>query len=568
MRIAARVALVCTVVLLVLSGSAGGGRSPVDEPASAQPEPPPAQDRLGGADLRPADRPDIVLVLMDDVSVELVRTMRQAAEMAREGASYEHSYVVDSLCCVSRASLLTGQYPHQTGVRTNTANTPNLVGPLGGFEAFATYGNEERSVNVRLQDAGYTTGYIGKFLNQYDGWPDEVPPGWSDWQAVHASAYDGWGFDITESTDGGEAFSTYVPTPPEWTSPEEKDAAYVGTVIADRALAFIREHRDDEAPYFLTVAPYAAHSRVGPEGAYPDEPVFPPAFRDRASEGRPGNCGTVPCSALGLADLPGYADDQSDNAPRWADGRRAPQWRPAETVLTPRGAVATLRRRAQMVQSIDRMLRDIRRAVGRDTYVVLTSDNGFHIGQHRLERGKGTPFTSDVRVPLLVTGPGVGAGVRREVVSNLDLAPTVEELAGLRPARFRSGVSLVPTLRDRDLERRRFTFFEHTWARSLGTDPDAFYAGGTMDLIPSYVAVRSRDALLVRFDLDPSWDGVEHAYELYDYGAVGWERTNAYADPRRRATLALLTRKLAAFDRCATVTGDTPVPPRCRRLTR
>jgi hypothetical protein len=82
---------------------------------------------------RPA-RPSFVVVLMDDFSLDLLPTMRQAQVMAREGASYEHAYVVDSLCCVSRTSLLTGQYPHQTGVRTNTANTPNPVGPLGGFE--------------------------------------------------------------------------------------------------------------------------------------------------------------------------------------------------------------------------------------------------------------------------------------------------------------------------------------------------------------------------------------------------------------------------------------------------
>ena len=131
---------------------------------------------------RPA-RPSFVVVLMDDFSLDLLPTMRQAQVMAREGASYEHAYVVDSLCCVSRSSLLTGQYPHQTGVRTNTANTPNPVGPLGGFEAFEAYGNPQRSVNVQLQSAGWTTGLIGKFLNEYylgEGVElPPVPPGWS-----------------------------------------------------------------------------------------------------------------------------------------------------------------------------------------------------------------------------------------------------------------------------------------------------------------------------------------------------------------------------------------------------
>ena len=76
---------------------------------------------------------------------------------------------------------------------------------------------------------------------------------------------------------------------------------------------------------------------------------------------------------------------------------------------------------------------------------MLTSDNGFHLGQNGLGRGKGTPYDTDVRVPLLVTGPGVVPGTRQEVTSNIDLAPTFEELAGLAPAPYRSGLSLVPT---------------------------------------------------------------------------------------------------------------------------
>ena len=126
----------------------------------------------------------------------------------------------------------------------------------------------------------------------------------------------------------------------------------------------------------------------------------------------------------------------------------------------------------------------------------------------------------------------------------------------------------MPTLADPSVERRRFTFFEHTWAKSLGPDPDAGYSGGTIDAIPSYVAVRSRRALLVRFDLDPTWEGVDHAYELYDYGAVGWERRNAYADPGQRDRVARLTALLDRFTACQSVTLDRAVPRSCRHLTR
>ncbi|HEX6151721.1 sulfatase-like hydrolase/transferase [Nocardioides sp.] len=519
------------------------------------------------------ERPSFVVVLMDDFSLDLLPAMRQAQVMARAGASYEHAYVVDSLCCVSRSSLFTGQYPHQTGVRTNTANTPNLVGPLGGFEAFEAYGNPQRSVNVQLQQAGWTTGLIGKFLNEYylgDGVElPPVPPGWSSWQPVFPDAYDGWDFHTMRTDADGDAVVEHVAAPPAEATRVEKDAAYAGTVIADRAVEFVRQNERRDSPYFLMVTPFGPHSRVRPEGHYPGDPGFPPAFADRPGPRTAGNCGPVACGDLDASTLPGFADDQTDNAPVRADGSLAAQWRPA-TVASPDPDVATstLRQRAQMVQSIDRMVARIRAAVGPDTFVVLTSDNGFHLGRYGLGQGKGSPFEADVRVPLIITGPGVVPGARAEVVSNLDLAPTLERLAGLAPPAYRAGTSLVPTFDDPGRSRRDHTFFEHTWSKSLGPDPDASFAGGSIDSIPSYVAVRSRRALLVRFDLDPTWEGVDHAYELYDYGSVGWERRNAYGDPRQQSRVARLTELLDRFTACQEITLDQPVPRRCRELTR
>ena len=160
-------AAVAAAVVVVLATGCGTRTAPSADPP-ADPPRPDHQARHPGQRLVPDRTPSIVLVLMDDATTDLVQTMPQARAMARDGASWEHSYVVDSLCCVSRSSLLTGQYPHQTGVLTNTANTPNPVGPLGGWEAFEAHGNAERAVNVRLQRAGWTTGYVGKFLNQYE----------------------------------------------------------------------------------------------------------------------------------------------------------------------------------------------------------------------------------------------------------------------------------------------------------------------------------------------------------------------------------------------------------------
>ncbi len=542
------------VVFAVAAGlEAGGTQTSFAPPVSAEERP-----RL----------PSIVLVVADDLSTDLVRAMGEVRRMSRRGATYRHSYVVDSVCCPSRASLLTGQYPHQTGVLSNEPRlsyVPRRVGPVGGWPAFRAYGNARRSVNVRLRRAGYTTGFIGKYLNEYERAvrASTVPRGWSTWDAVLASAYNGWDFQIARSRRG--MFSVRdVDAPPAGASAARKDAAYAGEVISDQAVAFIRRHRDAPAPYLLVVSTYAPHGRPTDAAHYPGDPIFPPAFRDRARAGRPGNCGPVRCGRIGVEDVPGYRDDVSDNVPRRADGRRASQWR---KVRTPSDGVAEalLRTRAQMAQSIDRMLRRIRLAVGPNTYVIFTSDNGFHIGQHGPSVGKGTPFVSDTRVPLVITGPHVRRGVRRALVSQLDLAPTIEDLAGLERSPFRAGFSLAPTLRNRSASRRRLAFFEHLWSPPTVTDPDARLGRRLGPDVPSYVAVRNRSSLLVRFDLDRRCRRSRYAWEFYDYSRVGWERTNEYGKRRHRDEIKILKRKLRVFERCAVHTGRDPVPRTCRR---
>ncbi|GAA1913645.1 sulfatase [Nocardioides hwasunensis] len=507
-------------------------------------------------------QPNIVVVMLDDFSMDLVQTMRSLQRMRRTGASYPHSFVTDSLCCVSRSSFFTGQYPHQTGVRTNTSNKG--TSGLGGWPAYDTNGNPERAFNVRLQQAGYTTGFVGKFLNEYEWVPGRalppVVPGWTTFNAVFGSAYDGWDFASTSVVDQRLQVQQH-PAPPASASDAAKDKAYAGAVIGDKAMNFLSAGEASDAPYFLEVALYAPHNRTQPEGHYPGDPLFPPMFRDRTGD---RSCGRVACRKLTVDDLPGFGDARRDNRPRLANGRPGRAWNTVRTLPAP-VAVRDLRDRARMAQSADRLLARILRSVGPHTYVVLTSDNGFHLGQLGMGRGKGTPYDTDVRVPLLVTGPGVVPGSRREVTSNIDLAPTFEELAGLPAAPYRSGLSLVPTLADPKAVRQSYAFLEHTQQTLTGGDPDAAFTGAELDRIPSYVAVRGRTSLLARFDLDPRPDQVQWGYEYYHYKRNRFEKKNNVANPKRRADVDLLMAKLAAFDACRE-SGDQPVSDACRAV--
>lgn len=567
--------LVALLLVVVAAGAVGVRQlTDTDTAARAEPDPRPRSPAAPTPTSPPTRTPkgsaaSIVLILMDDFSLELLATMPEAQRMVADGASYDNAFVIDSLCCPSRVAMMTGQTPHQTGVLTNTPN--DAVEPIGGYEAFVERGNEQRQFSVALQDAGYRTGYIGKFINGYEGeaadgalQPPPKVPGWTDWQAILGAGYNGWGFESTYLDTDGELRLTEHPRPRRSAPVARRDRAYATNVTARKAVAFLEEQQPGDAPYFLEIATYAPHSQLAK--AYPGSPQFPSAFADRAPAGDPtgGNCGTRPCGDLTLQDLVGYDDPRDDNAPTYLlpDGTTAPApaWRTNEISLTDEQALTRYRDRARMVQSVDRMLARVRKAAGPDAYVVLTSDNGFHLGQHQLNGGKGAPYDSDTRVPLVVVGPDVVPGTRHQYVNNIDLAPTFEELAGVRSPRYRSGRSFAATLADPEAGGARYAFFEHTYAKSQPGEVDADTgSGGTIDIIPSYVAVRGERGLLVRLDLDSSWTGTDYAYELYRYDRP-WEDVNVFAEDHDRPYARDLMRRLEMLDGCA--------PARCRAAVR
>ena len=128
----------------------------------------------------PADRPNIVFVLADDLDYASAQKMPQIrSRLIEEGASFENAFVSYPLCCPSRATILTGLYAHNHDVKGNTP-------AYGGFQTFRDEGHEENTIAVRLQEGGYRTAFFGKYLNGYPGEEDPayVPPGWDEWHAV------------------------------------------------------------------------------------------------------------------------------------------------------------------------------------------------------------------------------------------------------------------------------------------------------------------------------------------------------------------------------------------------
>ncbi|WP_433476614.1 sulfatase family protein [Spirillospora sp. CA-142024] len=470
-------AVLCLVAALGLSG------------CLLQPDEPSGQ----GAG-KPPKKPNIVFVLTDDLSWNLVAHMPQVQRMQKDGLTFSDFIMADSLCCTSRATIFTGRYPHNTGVRTNFP-------PDGGYEVFKAKGGEQASFAPSLQKAGYRTALLGKYMNGYQ--PNDtqgstkpyVPPGWDEWH-VSGNGYPEYDYNLNENG----RLVHYGSEPQD----------YLTDVLADKGVEFLKRS-SGFGPFFMQIATFAPH---GP---------FVPAPRH--------------------AKL--FGDLKAPRPPSFneADLRDKPSWLRSHPKLRGPGIDridAGFRDRVRMVQSVDEMVGRIRTALkdlglDRDTYLVFGSDNGFHMGEHRLAGGKMTAFDTDIRVPYVVVGPAVPAGREvGEIAQNTDLAPTFQELAGARPAVAADGRSLVPFLRGaKPADWRESGLVEHVKPAPSPLDPDR------QDSAPgsptTYNALRTDDMLYVEYA-----DGQR---EYYDRARDPHELTNIAAglpEERRRHLSALL----------------------------
>ena len=164
-------ALVCLVVLLVVGGS---GDATAQEGTEAPTE------LAAHPDVQPATQPNIIFILIDDLDYASAYRFPSINSLLREqGADFTNAFVSYSLCCPSRATILTGLYAHNHDVNGNQP-------PEGGFQKFYSEGLEQETIAVRLQQSGYKTAFFGKYLNQFPGGTvraNYVPPGWDEWYA-------------------------------------------------------------------------------------------------------------------------------------------------------------------------------------------------------------------------------------------------------------------------------------------------------------------------------------------------------------------------------------------------
>jgi N-acetylglucosamine-6-sulfatase len=409
--------------------------------------------------------PNIVFMLTDDLAWNLVKYMPHVQAMRRQGVTFTRYFVTDSLCCPSRSSIFSGRLPHNTHVFTNRS-------PDGGFQVFHDRGEERHTFATaisRVPGAHYRTAMMGKYLNGYAPRSLYVPPGWTEWD-VAGNAYGEFNYNLNEN---GQLVS-YGSDPQD----------YLTDVLAQQGTQFIRQATHDRRPFLLEIATFAPHS------------PFTPAPRD--VNDFPG---------LGVPRTPAF-NAQNLHPPGWL-GQRPPLNASQIADLD-----SKFRERAQAVQAVDDLIGRIEhtlrdRGVARNTYLVFSSDNGFHMGDHRLLQGKMTAFDTDIRVPLIVVGPGVQRGRKvGKLAANVDLRPTFSRLAGAGLSRHIDGHSLIPLLRGKHVDRwRTATLIEHHGPNQTPSDPD--FQPSASGNPTSYEAIRRRNAIYVEYA-----DGEREYYNL------------------------------------------------------
>ncbi|WP_370615819.1 sulfatase-like hydrolase/transferase [Mumia qirimensis] len=567
------IAIAAAVVVTAGAVVVAGAHDPMPVSASGATDGALAAGAAGTGGLAPAVtpagsarfRPNMVVIVADDLDSSLVKYMPNVQRLRKRGADFRRHFVVDSLCCSSRAAFLTGMYPHNTKVFNNVTG-PDRSNPTGGYAAWLKAKNDAKTFAYAINRSGggsYHTGFFGKFINLYQGSPGSaVPAGWNTFNAMSSSRmYAMWGYPMTSvatSASGARVVARHFYG--------TRDRDYSTDVLRRMSVAHINRVERAGKPYFVEIAPTATHFRVGKPARKGDN-WFPAAPRDLPRKGkkarknprlRYGDCGTKRCERIDVRKLPGFNASRAPSRPRYVDGRLAPMF--GTTKKLPRKQVKAMQKRyrdrVRMAQSLDDLVGAVMRSVGPDTYIAFTSDNGYHMGHKRLPSGKSSPYDTDIRVPLIIAGPGVVRGPRYQVVQSIDLASTFEHIAGRTPSQARDGRSLLPILRNPRASWSRYAFLEHTRPARSVDDPDG---EGWTPLVPSYVAVRSADKLLVRYDTlggDPAGYTYEYYRGLTRKGA--WERTNTY-NPTDPEILAMRSR-IERFKECAGA--------RCRDLAR
>jgi N-acetylglucosamine-6-sulfatase len=450
------------------------------------------------AHARKSSRPNVVVVMSDDQTQESMRVMSNVnSRLARFGTTFANSFVSFAQCCPSRATFLTGQYAHNHGT---LGNGP----PEGGFAKF----NADHGGNILpswLQESGYYTAEVGKYLNGYGNADTEtlVPPGWNEWHGAVDGVRTAYDYGINDN-------GTVVHY-------GEDPADFKQDVFAAKAVDVINRRAPADQPFFLYVNYTAPHS------GGPDPNPNPPQDCNNTAKPAPRHAHAF--DGQPLPEPPSFNEQDVSDKP--------PDIQNLDPITANQRQDITRRYRCRLesVLSVDEGVSSMidslkaQHELG-DTLFIYTSDNGYFHGEHRVRNSKLRHYEPSTRVPLIMRGPHVPEGKTvRELAVNPDLTKTILDATGASPGLNQDGRSLLGLAEHPKRELGREIVLETT----------------------TYSAIRN-----ARFKYVEHTAGIDNgAVELYDLEKDPFELQSQHANPAYASLKAQLAARLAALRDCA-----------------
>ncbi len=439
-------------------------------------------------------RPNIILMLLDDKRFDDLAAMPAVQSLLVDrGTSFTNFMVTTPSCAPARASILRGQYLHNHGVMRSQ-------GEFGGFGRFHTLGHEKSTVATWLQEAGYTTALIGKYLDHYpydEDFPASVtatyqPPGWSEWAGVTNE-----GYNSIVINENGE-LNAY-----------RGKRHYSTDVFANKAVEFITQAVSTTRPFFLCLTPRAPHGPAKPAARHAS------AFA-RTSAPRP----------------PSFNEPDVSDKPAWV--RALPSLSDNDAAQIDDYYLDRLRTLLAVDEMVTTLIETLSKAGTLDsTFILFTSDSGYHLGEHRASQEKGSPYEESILAPLVVRGPGVPEGkIAAALASQADLAPTFAAWAGVEAPDFVDGRSLGPLLNGGPAPRT----WRETVLVELFTDRPQDSTGNT-----GFQALRTEELIYVEY--------LTGERELYDLVQDPYQIDNL-ASEANPSLVRALSKRLARMTAC------------------
>ena len=450
-----------------------------------------------------AAKPNIIYIVTDDADKQLLFSMPNIKRLlVDKGTFLENYYIPQAICCPSRTSVLTGEYTHNHKVT-------GINAPEGGFAKYQQMGHDPDNVAGSVEAQGYNSGLFGKFLNEYGPETSSstyVGANWTRWFAVFSQKRYGWqaNDDGTVRTFGNTA------------------ASYADNVIWRKTQGFTFNQLDAGRPVFTYWSPLAPHGEGKDEEGKGDYPI-PPGY-DNLDPGPTPSFKRPSFDEADVSDKPNYVLRNARISP--TDKEKIE---------------ATYKGRYRMLRNVDDQVKELydelaARGQLDNTYIVLTSDNGWHEGEHRIDDAKLTPYEEASNVGAVVRGPGIPAGVTKSgLTSAQDLYATFIDMAdGAKGTGVnRDGRSLLPLLQGTNSSWRHGILLENLLGRVHGK--------------PDYYGIVTDDPNGSHYKYVEYANGEK---ELYDLNSDPYE-LESLVDTADPALLENLSLRLAALKVCA-----------------